>query len=188
MTGSAAIEALRDLERHYERAATPRPAPDEHVMLWVGTHLGIAGVSVLVGAGELDEIIETPAITSIPGTRPWVLGLATHKGGLLPVFSGDVFFRGAPYSGRVREYCMVIRRNGLHFGMTLSGVHRDLKFPVEDRDMGHPVDPDFAEYALGGFPYEGKFLAVLDIDKLAADPELSNAAATDEDLNEDNNS
>ena len=43
--------------------------------------------------------------------------------------------------------------------------------------MEHEVDPDFAEYTLGGFMYKGEFLAVLDIDKLVADDELSNAAA-----------
>jgi twitching motility protein PilI len=185
---NTALDLFRELERNYEHAATSRPAADEHVMLWVGTHLGIAGVSLLVGAGELDEIIETPAVTRIPGTKPWVVGLAAHKGGLLPIFSGDVFFRGAPYSGRVREYCMVVRRHGLHFGLTLSGVHRDMKFPLEERDMSIPVDPDFADYCLGGFHHDGNFLAVLDIDKLVADAELSSASASEGDLNEDKNS
>lgn len=183
-----ALNLFRDLERHYEQAATARPEPDERVMLWVGTHLGIAGVSLLVGAGSMDEIIETPAVTAIPGTKPWVLGLAAHKGGLLPVFSGDVLFRGVPYAGRVRDYCMVVRRQGMHFALTLSGVHRDMKFPIEERDMSHPVDPDFAEYCLGGFHHDGKFLAVLDIDKLVVDAELSSAAATDGDLNEEKSS
>lgn len=183
-----AMAMFRELERNYEQAAAPRPEPGEQVMLWVGTHLGIAGVSLLIGAGELDEIIETPPVTPIPGTKPWVLGLAAHKGGLLPIFSGDVLFRRAPYSGRVREYCMVVRRQGLHFGMTLSGVHRDMKFPIEERDMSHPVDADFADYCLGGFHYEERFLAVLDIDKLVADGELSSASASEGDLNEDKSS
>ena len=43
--------------------------------------------------------------------------------------------------------------------------------------MDHPVDPDFAEYTLGGFMYKGDFLAVLDINRVVADEELSNASA-----------
>ena len=72
--------------------------------------MGIAGVPLLIGAGELEEIIETPEMTAIPGTKDWVIGVAAYKGGLLPVFSGDVLFRGRPYTGRAREYCIVIRR------------------------------------------------------------------------------
>lgn len=187
MTASA-LSAFRELERHYAQAAAPSPARDQHVMYWVGTHLGIAGVSMLIGAGELDEIIETPAVTAIPGTKPWVMGLASHKGGLLPIFSGDVLLRRRPYTGRVREYCMVVRRQGLHFGLTLSAVHRDLKFPIEERDMAHPVDEHIAGFSLGGFHYNEQFLAVLDIDKLVSDSDLGNASATAGDQNEDQNS
>ncbi len=183
----SAMDLLQELEDRYAEAASPRPARGEHVMYWTGTHLGIAGVPLLVGASELNEIIETPRVTPIPGTKPWVMGLAAHRGGLLPVFSGDTFFRGQPHTGRVREYCMVIRRQGLYFGMTLSAVHRHMKFPIEKRDMTHPTDTDFARFCLGGFHSDNTFLAVLDIDKLAADSELGSASITDGDTSEDIN-
>lgn len=172
-----ALQSLELLERLYAYDSVPRPALAEPAETWVGTSLGVAGVPLLVGEGELEEIIETPAVTAIPGTKGWVIGVAAYKGGLLPVFSGDVLFRGRPYTGRMRDYCMVIRRPGLYFGLTLSHVQRDLRFPVEARVTDHPVDPDFAEYTLGGFMYKGDFLAVLDIDKLVMDEELSNASA-----------
>jgi chemotaxis signal transduction protein len=105
------------------------------------------------------------------------MGVAAYMGGLLPIISGDVLFRGRPYAGRIREFCMVIRRPGFYFGITLSAVERDMKFPVGERDMSHPVDEDFARFTLGGFHDGAKFLAILDIDKLVADGELSNAAA-----------
>jgi chemotaxis signal transduction protein len=107
------------------------------------------------------------------------MGVAAFKGGLLPIISGDVLFRKRPYTGRVRDYCMVVRRPGMYFGITLSDIQRDLKFDIDRRDMNHPVDPDFARFALGGFMHEGHFLAVLDIDKLVADEDLSNASASD---------
>ncbi|GAB3283582.1 chemotaxis protein CheW [Parahaliea aestuarii] len=184
---ASALSVFRELERHYAHSAAPSPSRGKHVMYWVGTHLSIAGVSLLVGAGELDEIIETPAVTRIPGTKPWVLGLAAHKGGLLPVFSGDILFRRQPYSGRPREYCMVVRKHGLHFAMTLSGVYRDLKFPIEQRDMTQSIDGDFAGMCLGGFIYKEQFLAVLDIDKLVTDSDLGSAAVTTGESNEDKN-
>lgn len=182
-----AQQSLRDLEHRFVEDAVDTPEPADERMIWVGTSLGIAGVPLLIGDGELEEIVETPAVTAIPGTKNWVLGVAAHMGGLLPIISGDAFFRKRPYAGRVRDFCMVIRRPGFHFGITLSDVERDMKFPLEQREMEHPVDADFNDFILGGFRHGDRFLAVLDIDKLVADSDLSNAAASGVVLDLDSN-
>ncbi|MCB1700427.1 MAG: chemotaxis protein CheW [Pseudomonadales bacterium] len=174
---SHARHAVAMLEQAYADNGVASPALASAPMMWIGTSLGIAGVPLLVGAGEIDEIVETPAVTPIPGTKPWVMGVAAYMGGLLPIISGDVFFRHRPYAGRVRDFCMVIRRPGFYFGVTLSAVEQDMKFPLEERDLRHPVDEDFTEFTLGGFSDGDRFLAVLDIERLVADSELSNAAA-----------
>ena len=178
----SALQALETLESVNASDGVAPPALENERMQWVGTSLGIAGVPLLVGEGELEEIVETPGVTPIPGTKPWVMGVAAFKGGLLPILSGDVLFRKRPYSGRVREYCMVVRRPGMYFGMTLSDIQCDLKFPIEQRDMDHVVDPDFARFSLGGFKSGGNFLAVLDLDKLVADEDLCNASVSENSL------
>ncbi len=175
------LQALHSLERIYAREAIEPPEPEERRMLWAGTSLSIAGVPLLVGGGEIDAIIETPAVTAIPGTKFWVMGVAAYKGSLLPVFSGDAFFRKTPYAGRPREYCMVIRRPGFNFGMTLSAVESDLKFPIELRDMDCSIDENFAELTLGGYYSGDKLLAVLDIDKLVIDSDFSDASVSESD-------
>tara|TARA_R110002110_G_scaffold362241_1_gene572029 strand:- start:101186 stop:101752 length:567 start_codon:yes stop_codon:yes gene_type:complete len=180
----SALQSLELLERTYAFDGVDTPAFESEAMRWVGTSLGIAGVPLLVGEGELEEIIETPAVMPIPGTKPWVMGVAAHRGGMLPIISGDVLFRKRPYSGKKRDYCMVLRRPGFYFGITLSSVERDLRFPIENRDMEHAVDPDLAGFTLGGFMYNDRFLAILDIDRLVADEDLSNASATDTSANE----
>ncbi len=82
---------------------------------------------------------------------------------------------------------MVINRPSMNCGITLSGIQRDLKFPLEARDMNHPVDPDFAPFCLGGFKHGDQFLAVLDIDKLAADDDLGDASASQNFFNQGTN-
>lgn len=172
-----ASHAVAVLEQSYAENVVASPALASPPMTWMGTSLGIAGVHLLIGEGEIAEIVETPAVTAIPGTKAWVMGVAAYMGGLLPIISGDVLFRGRPYAGRVRDFCMVIRRPGFYFGITLSDVERDMKFPLHERDMTASVDEDFARFCLGGFHDGGRFLAVLDIEKLVADSELSDAAA-----------
>jgi twitching motility protein PilI len=173
---SQALQAVSMLEQAYAENVVPAPALAAAPMTWMGTSLGIAGTPLLVGEGEIDELVEIPAVTPIPGTKPWVMGVAAYMGGLLPIISGDVLFRQRSYAGRVREFCMVIRRPGFYFGITLSDVERNIKFPLEARDMDYPVDEDFANYTLGGFHDGDRFLAILDVEKLVADSNLSNAA------------
>jgi len=182
---SLAIESLDALEQRFREEALEAPLHADERVQWVGTCLGIAGTPVLIGEGELEELIETPNVMPIPGTKPWVLGVGSHMGGLIPIISGDVFFRRKPYAGRVRDYCMVLRRPGFYFGITLSSIERDMKFLVEERDMSQLVEADFAGFTQGGFQDGERFLPVLDIDTLIADSDLSNAAATDTDSNED---
>ena len=182
----SAAKSLDLLQSSYSFDAVSVPSEDAAVMQWVGTSLGIAGVDLLVSEGELEEIIETPSLTPIPGTKPWVMGVGAYKGGVLPVISGDVFFRGQPYQGRSREYCLVLRRPGMHLGITLSGVERTLKFSVEQRDMNGQVDAALAEFTLGGFYSGERFLAVLDIDKLVDNADLADAASGEEISTEDN--
>lgn len=183
---SQAIDALNDLQQRFAAAAVAPPDQQDHVMYWTGTALAIAGIPLLVGEGELDEIIDTPAVTPIPGTRSWVMGLATHRGGLIPVMSGDALLRGEPYTGRVRDYCMVVRRPGVHFALTLSAVRRSTKFPVGERDMNRETDPLLAGFTLGGFAYGDEFLPVLDLDKLVREGELADAAIAVSESDEDN--
>lgn len=177
---ATARQAVESLERAYAANGVASPALASAPMMWTGTSLGIAGVQLLIGAGEIAEIIETPAVTAIPGTKPWVMGVAAYMGGLLPIISADVFFSGRAYTGRVRDFCMVIRRPGFYFGITLSAVERDMKFPVAERDMEYPVDSDFADFTRGGFHDGDRFLAILDIERVVADNELSNAAVSDQ--------
>ncbi len=174
----SAFQALEIMERLHAYDSVSAPVLEEEVDYWIGTSLSIAGVPLLIHEGELEEVIETPGHTPIPGTKPWVLGVAAFKGSLLPILSGDVLFRRKPYTGSVRDYCMVVKRSGMYFGLTLSDIKSDLRFTADDFIPKHEVDRDFAEFTDGGFQYNGEYLAILDINKLVAYEELQNASAT----------
>jgi len=174
---SQALQAVCQLEQAQVDNGVDSPSLAAAPVTWMGTSLAIAGIPLLVGEGQIDEIVETPAVTPIPGTKPWVMGVAAYMGGLLPIISGDVLFRGRPYAGRVRDWCMVIRRPGFYFGLTLSDVERDMKFPLAEHVMDYPVDESLARFTQGGFHDGERFLAILDIERLVADSELVNAAA-----------
>lgn len=174
---TTALAALGELQDRYASCAVEPPSPQEPEALWVGVLLGIAGVRLLVAVTDLEAIIETPVVTRVPGTRPWVLGIAAHQGGLLPLFCGDELFERRVQGGRIREYCMVIKQPGYRFGITLSKVERTLKLPLRARVDDCPAEDEFAACCSGGFHHEDQFLGILDIGKLVIDRSLSDVAA-----------
>ena len=56
--GSTAIQSLDALEQRYRAEASDAPLQSDERTEWVGTCLEIAGLPLLVGEGELEEIIE----------------------------------------------------------------------------------------------------------------------------------
>ena len=65
----SALQSLELVERLHAYDSVSPPVLEEQRASWVGTSLGIAGVPLLIGEGELEEIIETPSVTTIPGTK-----------------------------------------------------------------------------------------------------------------------
>jgi len=175
---ASVAESLDHLASQYAAFSVAAASQPKQVLRWYGTAVSIAGIDVLIGAGELDQIIETPQITPIPGTKHWVMGIAAHKGGLLPILSGDDLFCDSPYTGGRRDYCLVIKRPGVYLAITLSEIQRDLWFKAVDRDMSKKVESSLSRFCLGGFYHQGAFLPVLDIDSLISDADLLDASAS----------
>jgi len=114
-----------------------------------------------------------------------VLGIASHHGGLLPIYCGDSLFGQPLPPGRRREYCLVIKRPGLHVGITLSRVEGNIKLPVTQRESETRIDGPLAACCDGGFRQDERFLGLLDCGRLAAAGALSDTAARPEAIAED---
>ena len=182
---TAAFAALSALQTRYASAGAALPAALTEPDYWQGALVGIAGVPLLVAAGDIEAVIALPALTPIPGTRAWVLGIASHHGGLLPIYCGDGLFGQRLPPGRRREYCLVIRRPGLHVGITLSRVEGNVKLPAAQRDPEQRLDGPLADCCDGGFWQGERFLALLDIGRLIAAGALSDTAARPDAIAED---
>ncbi len=174
---TAAHAALTSLQARYANGASALPlaAPDPEY--WRGALLAIAGIPLLVAAGDIEAVIAVPPLTQIPGTRSWVLGIASHQGGLLPVYCGDGLFGQRLPPGRRREYCLVINRPGCHVGITLSRVEGNIKLLAHQYDPDAPMEGPLAACCTGGFWQGERFLGLFDIGRLVTDGALSDTAA-----------
>lgn len=80
------FELLQELERRARAAAAGAHGDEDGISEWVGIGFRLGNERFVVAREEVREILMVPpAITRVPGARPWVRGLANVRGHLLPV-------------------------------------------------------------------------------------------------------
>ena len=88
---SSDLLALRDdpfalllaLEQRLQTARVDLAAGS--AQFWTGLGFRLGDRWLVAPREEVREVIALPTLTRVPGSRPWLLGLANVRGGLLPV-------------------------------------------------------------------------------------------------------
>jgi twitching motility protein PilI len=80
------FELLAELERRGRAVSAQVSQESTSGREWVGVALRMAGDLYLVAREETREVLGLPpALTRVPGAKPWIKGLANVRGQLLPV-------------------------------------------------------------------------------------------------------
>ena len=174
---SAALQVLACLR---ERWSAVEALPDEatvRAVLWHGLLIRIAGHPMLMAQQALDSVIPRPAVTRLPGTQPQVLGIASWQGALLPVFSTEVLCGEAESGSSTGPgYCLVVRRRGFHFALTIPELGGPVALPADSRCDQSPAGGPLSSWCAGAFPLGENLVAVLDVDRMLEDPRLTDTA------------
>jgi twitching motility protein PilI len=89
------FELLRELERLARVALTGQGRDAASEREWVGVAFRLSSENFLVAREETREVLGFPAVvTRVPGSKPWVRGLANVRGALLPVIDLRAFLGG----------------------------------------------------------------------------------------------
>ena len=88
---NAAFQHLADLAQKSLDAAQQLPAQEDATPQWSGVGFSMFGKRFVVSMGELNEMLEVPIFTKLPGVKPWVKGVANVRGRLLPIFDLAAF-------------------------------------------------------------------------------------------------
>ena len=109
---AAPFELLLDYERRSLAHQPGRPELVEAPGHWRGVGFRI-GKHRLVGAfGDVVEIISLPAITAVPGSQPWMLGLANVRGSLYGVVDLKQFLEGERSAVNEGQRCLLVKQPG----------------------------------------------------------------------------
>ncbi|MBV9071141.1 MAG: chemotaxis protein CheW [Acidobacteria bacterium] len=143
----------------------------------------LAGEEYAISILQVTDIIECGAVTRVPGTPPWIPGVHNLRGTVVPVIDLAIKF-GLPATEITRRTCIVIveLRAGdetLIMGVMADSVHQVVDFSAEQIQPAPAFGPRVQiDCLLGMASSNGKFVLLLDIDRIFSSAEVAAAGST----------
>lgn len=144
---------------------------------WPGIVIRVAEHDLVVPQTEVQELIDLPACTRIPGSAPWLLGVANVRGGLLPIVGLKALIGNQVAS--IDQYSRVVILNDgeIPAGFVVDRVEGLRRFQTGEQQ--HEITRDaperLAPFLLGGFVAGERSWLALSLRRLVRDPSFQMA-------------
>jgi len=173
--GAELFGMIAELDARFRSLSNRLPDEAPPANVWVGVLFRVGDQPYLAPLAQIAEVLEPAAdLTAIPGTKPWLLGVANNRGTLLPIIDLAALMFGATPVHRDTDQVVAVRQGAVPCGLLVSEVvgirHLEAAARLSNLPSGLGALEPFAESA---FPVDGRPVAVLALDRLLADPLLS---------------
>jgi twitching motility protein PilI len=144
--------------------------------LWRGIGFRVGARLLVTGIDEVSELLAVPLLTPVPGTQPWLLGVANVRGNLVPVidFARFLFDERAQHSDRSR--LLIVRQGGGNVALLVDEVYGQRTVDEEQRrEAVAEDDPRLARFVDSRVGEQQ--LAIFSMSRLVRAPDFRHAAA-----------
>ena len=177
LSAADAMAALADIELRSQVAAEQLPEIEGAKDYLDALVFSVAGVRVTAAMDEVSEMLPyQEAITRVPGSRPWMLGLANVRGSLLPIIDLQVYLGAKAVVPSKASRVLVLRQRGLVAGLLVPSVQGMRHFSLGDRLSNARMKGTLGAYVYEAFKTGNEIWPVFSMTALAADPKFRSAA------------
>ncbi|MGN7724310.1 chemotaxis protein CheW [Luteimonas sp. 22616] len=191
--------------RHHDRHVTPAPTDPFAILveyehkslahvaglpeqldapgLWRGVGYRIGQRRLASGFDEVVEILPMPQVTPVPGSQPWMLGVANIRGNLLPTVDLKQFLEGERTVLHESQRVLIVRQPGGDVAVTIDELFGQRSF-VEEQALAGDELPDsaltegrYAHFVDRAYRLADHAWGIFSLDRLARTPEFRQAAA-----------
>jgi twitching motility protein PilI len=169
-----------ELLARYERLSLAHASETQDRMeapgLWRGIGYRAGARSFVSGIDEINELLAVPVLTPVPGTQPWLLGVANVRGNLVPVvdFARYLFGERTPHSERNR--LLIVRQGSGHVALLVDEVFGQRTVDEVQRQAAeHEDDPRLSRFVDERVGEQR--LAIFSMSRLVRAPDFRQAAA-----------
>ena len=142
---SGPFETLADYERRSLAHVAGLPEQIDAPGLWRGIGFRIGSRHLVSSISEVNEILTMPSLTVVPGTQPWMLGVANVRGNLVALIDLRNFIEGQRTQMTDSTRVLVVRQHGGSVGLLIDEVLGQRSFNDELR--AHASGEDDERYA-----------------------------------------
>lgn len=134
---------------------------------WTGLAFRLRELWLVAPRDEIREVIAPPKLTGVPGARPWLLGVANVRGGLLPVTDLGQFLGEARLQEQREQRVLVYNSERIPAGLLVDEVSGYRQFAPSDQQHALAAGGGaLAPYLIGGFAREGRDWLAFSLHKL----------------------
>jgi twitching motility protein PilI len=179
MTGERLLALLGTIEKRCLARAEGLPQQRVAEANWEGVLFSVAGRVLATPLGDIKEILNHPAaVTRVPGTLPWVAGVANIRGTLLPIVDLQAFLLGRKTVSSRRSRVLVIDQDGIYSGLLVDPQVGIRRFYHSERSNKSGNLPEaIAKYVETVYEHDYEVWPVFNIRLLVQSPEFQAAAA-----------
>lgn len=175
------FDVLVDYERRSLAHVAGLPEQLDAPGLWRGVGFRIGSRRLAAEFGEVREILTVPQITPVPGTQPWMLGVANVRGGLLPIVDMKQFLEGERTVLHESLRVLLVRQPGGDVAVLVDELFGQRSFTeqqlVEDDEvLGQVAQGRYAHFIDRTYRLGEHLWGVFSLDRLARTPEFRQAA------------
>ncbi len=173
-----AFETLAEYERRSLAHVAGLPEQLQAAGLWRGIGFRIGQRRLVSSYESVAEILTVPQITAVPGSHPWMLGVANVRSNLLPVVDLKQFLEGARsvlHEGH--QKVMVLRQPGGDVAVTIDELYGQRSFMDEQQvEPEGLIDGRYAGFIDRAYRVADDVWGVFSLDRLVRTPEFRHAA------------
>jgi twitching motility protein PilI len=176
-TPQAIVGLLSDLERRSRERAKGLPQQELIHSFWEGVMFYIGDSRLVAPLNAVKEILNFPtALTLVPGTKPWMLGVANVRGTLIPVIDLQLFLIGKKTRRGRRSRVLVIDMGDGYTSVLVGEMVGMRHFSKETAREMKDSNNRFEKYVKFEFDQDGMTWPVFSLSALAEDPAFQIAA------------
>lgn len=172
------FEVLLDYERRSIAHVPGMPEQLEAPGLWRGIAFRLGDSFLLGGIADVTEILRFPSLTTVPGTKAWMLGIANVRGNLIPIVDLRAMLEGESERMSERSRVLITRVQSSMVGLLVSEVLGQRSF-LEENLLGVEAHADspISRFLSGEVEIDGRRWGVFSMNELCRSAEFMQAAA-----------
>ena len=172
------FDVLLDLEQRSLAHVAGLPEQLDAPGLWRGIAFRLGDAFLVASIAEVNEILMLPAITPVPGTKAWMLGLSNVRGNLVTVVHLRGFLEGEPFRATERTRVLVVRLASGAVGLVVDEVLGQRSFLDEPLHGVHVYsDSPVSRYLENEYQVGQTSWGIVNVDALMHATEFLQAAA-----------